>query len=52
MSSPLQQEPNYLGLKSTSERQECIGLAVFKDGSVCMHDWFCFWDTYTLCEHR
>ncbi|CAF1130226.1 unnamed protein product [Rotaria sordida] len=48
--SPLEQEPNYVALKTTGERQSCIGLALFKDALVCMHDWFCSWRTYTLCE--
>ncbi|CAF1092020.1 unnamed protein product [Adineta ricciae] len=49
-SSPLGHEPNYVQLKATGERQACVGLALFKDGSVCMHDWFCSWESYTLCE--
>ncbi|CAF3695332.1 unnamed protein product [Rotaria sp. Silwood1] len=48
--SPLGQEPNYVALKATGERQTCIGLALFKGTLVCMHDWFCSWKTYTLCE--
>ncbi len=50
--TPLDQEPNFTALKETGERQECIGLAVLKTKFVCMHDWFCSWDTYTLCEFR
>jgi hypothetical protein len=45
-------EPNYVGLKDTGERQECVGLALLPDRSVCMHDWFCSWDSYVLCEIR
>ena len=51
-SSPLGQEPNYLGLKTSPERQECVALAVFSDGMVCMHDWFCSWATHFICELR
>ncbi|CAF1262346.1 unnamed protein product [Adineta steineri] len=49
-SSPLGHEPNYVQLKVTGERQACIGLAFFHDGNVCMHDWFCSWESHTLCE--
>ncbi|CAF1104075.1 unnamed protein product [Adineta steineri] len=49
-SSPLGHEPNYVQLKATGERQACIGLAFFHDGNVCMHDWFCSWESHTLCE--
>ncbi|CAF1309499.1 unnamed protein product [Rotaria magnacalcarata] len=48
--SLLGSEPNYIGLKETGERQACVGLACFKDSSVCLHDWFCSWKTYILCE--
>ncbi|CAF3390944.1 unnamed protein product [Rotaria socialis] len=48
--SLLGQEPNYVALKETEERQACVGLACFKDSSVCLHDWFCSWKTYILCE--
>lgn len=51
-SSPIGQEPNYVGLKATGEHQECVGLAVFPNKVVCMHDWFCSWDSYVLCEIR
>jgi hypothetical protein len=50
--SPLGQEPTFIGLKETGEHQECVGLAVFRDSSPCMHNWFCSWDTYTFCEVR
>ncbi|UJR14866.1 hypothetical protein I4U23_001851 [Adineta vaga] len=49
-SSLLGHEPNFVQLKATGERQACLGLAFFQDGSVCMHDWFCSWESYTLCE--
>ncbi|CAF3142517.1 unnamed protein product [Rotaria sp. Silwood2] len=50
--SPLEQEPNYIKLKTSEERQSCVGLALFKSSLVCMHDWFCSWKTYSLCEIR
>ena len=45
-------EPNNQGLKATGEHQECLGLAVFSGSSVCMHDWFCSWESYIFCEMR
>lgn len=51
-SSPMGQEPNYISLKETGERQECVGLAFLPERFVCMHDWFCSWDSYVLCEAR
>jgi len=51
-SSPIGEEPTYVGLKETGEREECVGLASFTSRTVCMHDWFCSWETHTLCEIR
>lgn len=46
------QEPNNQRLKATGEQQGCLGLAVFSSSPVCMHDWFCSWESYLLCEIR
>lgn len=51
-SSLLGQEPNHQGLKTTGEQQECVALAIFPDDHVCMHDWFCSWESFALCEMR
>ena len=51
-SSALEEQPTYLGMKPSGERQECISVAVLKDGMVCLHNWFCSMATHTLCEIR
>ena len=51
-SSRIGKQPSYLSLKETSERQACVALAIFDDQSGCMHNWFCSWETYALCEIR
>lgn len=51
-SSFLGQEPNHQALKTTGEQQECLALAILPDSQVCMHDWFCSWESYALCEIR